>query len=189
MAGRVPGSELDDDGSIAEDVTVLAVEEDRLAFLELSIERRIRSSSSARNGFRKHRVAFDFLHDPGGTGKQIGVGHVIAVIMRQCQIRDVAWCIANLCYLWQQGLGDCEGSLRRRARGFELTVGNLTSVPDHRAAWMRNQVAGRKHFRIRELSRLESESRFPHSSNLPAVQNVQPQGLRRFSLACLLCGS
>jgi hypothetical protein len=44
---------------------------------------------------------------------------------------------------------------------------------------MRDEIAGRKYLRIRELTRLESESRLPHSGDLAAIQNVQPQGLRR----------
>src|SRR3989442_7882269 len=98
---------------------------------------------------------------------------MIAVIMRQGQIRDVAWRVADFRKLRQQRFGNGEGALRRRTRRFELRVRDFAGVPDHRAAWMRDQEAGSKHFGVCQLSWLESERSLSYAGNLAAVENVQ----------------
>src|SRR5207245_7607960 len=113
---------------------------------------------------------------------------MIAVIMRQGQVLDVAGRVADFRKLGQQRFGNGEGALRRRPRRFELRVPDFAGVPDHRATRMRNQEAGSKHFGVGQLSWLESERSLSYAGNLTAVENVQAEGLGRLRRLLLCAG-
>src|SRR5216684_2241036 len=92
MTWRMPRRELDDHGSIAEYVVILALEQNSLAMLQRAKKHRVggaRSFFRALGFRREHGVALDLLDDPGGAGKRVGVRNVIAVVVRQGEIGDV----------------------------------------------------------------------------------------------------
>jgi hypothetical protein len=113
---------------------------------------------------------------------------MIAVIVRQGEIGDIARRVADLCKLRQQGLGDCEGALRRGARSLELAVGDFAGIPHQRTAWMHDQITRCDHLGILELAGLESKLGFTDAGDLAAVQDIQPQRLRGLRCAFLLRG-
>src|SRR5262249_2401165 len=148
VARRVSRTELDNDGSVTENVMVFAVEEQRPGLFEVPILVRIRSASCAGLRFGEHGVTFDFLDDPRRARDQIGIGNMIAMVMRESQICDVARRIPDLRKLRQQRFRDGESSLRGRAWFFELGVWYFAGIPYHRAAGMRDQVTRSEHLRV-----------------------------------------
>src|SRR5436190_13115011 len=127
MTWSVPRRELDYDGSIAEHVSIFAVEEHRLAFFELAIKCRIRRSWTCRVRIAlcEHRFAFDLLYDPRRTSERIGISHVVAMIVRQRKVRDISRRVSDFRKLRQERFGHSERALRRWARRFELRVRNF----------------------------------------------------------------
>src|SRR2546427_12957493 len=110
------------------------------------------------------------------------------MVMPRGKIRDSAWRAADFRKRRQQRFGNGEGALPRRTRRSELRVRDFACVPDHRAARMRNQEAGSKHFAVCQLSWLESERSLSYAGNLAAVENVQAKGFGRLSLLLLCAG-
>jgi len=96
--GLVPGCMtrrgLDDNGTIAKHIIILAVQQNRLAVGEaLEIFRVGHAASRLPRG--EDRVPVALLHDPGGTGEQAGIGDVIKMVVGERQISDVGRDVAD----------------------------------------------------------------------------------------------
>ena len=92
MPGRVSVGCLDDHRAVAEHIIILAIQDFGFAVLQRNVLGALRNR---RTLFRKHRVALRLLDQPGGSGKIIGIGGVIGMIMRQAEpgniLRRVAY--------------------------------------------------------------------------------------------------
>src|ERR1700723_1852424 len=104
---------------------------------------------------------------------------MIVVIVRQREISDFSWRIADGSELWQQRSSYGEGSLRRRrAIGVEGTVRDLAGIPHERPARMFDQETGREHLGFEfpvpepELSRCDTR-------DFATIEHVQTHRLRR----------
>ena len=156
----MPGSELDHDRPIAEYIVVLALQHDRFAFGEsgekVGIWNRAQSRLVRRPG-REDRIVVALLDDPCRAGKRIGVGYMVAVIMRQRQISDVGRSVADRGQLGQQWPihGKRPLCLRRHA-GREGAVRDLARVPHHGSLRVHDEEARSHHVGGRQFARLES---------------------------------
>src|SRR5215471_12257652 len=124
MPGCMTWSKFDHDGAVTKDVIVLAVEELRLTLFQIAKQGHVRSGWAWRRAtaFGEHRIALNLLYNPGRAGEGVGVCHVIAVIVGECQIRDIRGGVPDRSQLRQQRLGDGECALGCRPRSFKVLV-------------------------------------------------------------------
>src|SRR5258708_13589472 len=90
MPGRMSRRGLDDHGAIAEQIMILAVQQNRFAVGEALEKFWVRHAASCRPR-GEDWVAVPLLHDPGGTGEQAGVGAVMPRVVGAPHITDVGW--------------------------------------------------------------------------------------------------
>src|SRR5215468_8516295 len=91
-------SEFDHYGAVAEHIVILTLQQDRLALRKLREEGWIGDRPQSLTvvlARSENRIAVTLLHDPGRARKCVGVGNVIAMIVREGQIRNVRRCVAE----------------------------------------------------------------------------------------------
>ena len=98
VAGSMPRSGFDDDGSIAEDIVVGVGEDHRLAGAEPIVSRIVLGTGS------EHGIPFRCMDQPRGPGERVRIRRVIEMIMRKGNVGDVLRRIAKRCQLRQQRL-------------------------------------------------------------------------------------
>src|SRR6266704_6340592 len=95
MAGRVPGSGLDDHRAVSKHIVIVASKDHRLAILQgieiLGIE-----AAAKANRLRKHGVARLLSHEPGSAGEIVGIRGVVEMTVGERQVSYVSRRVAAL---------------------------------------------------------------------------------------------
>jgi hypothetical protein len=188
----VAGSELDHHRAVAEHVVILALEQHGLALFQTSEVGRVADASQFPLGVRARRedgIAIAFLHNPGRPSEQVGIRHMVAMIVRKRQIGDVRRRVANGGELRQQRTIHREGTRRlRRDSALECAIGDLAGVPHQSSARVDDQKARGDHIRRSQLARLEPHRVSVRHRDLSAIEDIEPQRLRRRGFTRLRLG-
>ena len=149
------------------------------------------SNLARRHG--EHRLALDVGHEPGRFWKQIGVGRVIVVIVRQRQVCDRRPRLAGIGKLHRQWfyqsevalllIGQHQMVLHGRSGVGPFRVRNGASIPKQHPSGMSDQIASHGQVQLGDFVLLQLEPRRIGDMQRAAVENVEPHEPRWLSPA------